>query len=229
MADFRTHMTVSTVLGVGYGVAATKAAGFPHDAGLLAAGLTAVGGMLPDIDSGPGRPARELSGLAAAVVPMLLLPRFEAAETSTEAVLVTMGGLYLLIRYGVPAVLKKVSVHRGMFHSVPAMLVAGLLVFTEYGSPNHGLRLLLAVGVMLGFLSHLVLDELYSVDLSGFVPKLNQFAGSAVKLFSASTAANAVCYGLLIALAATAYFDLRDEPRLDWGPLAKYLPATMAK
>jgi membrane-bound metal-dependent hydrolase YbcI (DUF457 family) len=227
MADFRTHMTVSTTLGVAYGVAATKFLGFPHDAGILAGGLTAVGGMLPDLDSGPGRPARELSGLAAAVIPMLLLPRFEAAETSTEAILVTMGSLYLLIRYGVPAILKRVSVHRGMFHSIPAMLIAGLLVYTEYGSPNHGLRLLLAVGVMLGFLSHLVLDEIYSVDLSGFVPKLNQFAGSAVKFFSASPVANGVCYGILISLIATAYWDYQDNPNIDWGPLAKWLaPAT---
>ena len=114
-----------------------------------------------------------------------------------------------------------------MFHSLPAMLIAGLLVYTEYGSPNHGLRLLLAVGVMVGFLSHLVLDEIYSVDLSGLVPRLNQFAGSAVKLFSDSVVANVVCYGLLAALAATAYWDYQENPKLDWGPLAKWLPRTM--
>jgi len=40
----------------------------------------------------------------------------------------------------------------------------------------------LAVGAMIGFLSHLVLDELCSVDLNGWCRRLNQFAGSAVKL-----------------------------------------------
>ena len=206
MADFRTHLSVSTALGVGYGAAAAQPVGFPPDAALLAAGLTAVGGMLPDLDSGPGRPIRELSGLAAAIIPLLLLPRFERAETGTEAVLVTMSGLYLLIRYGVPAVLKRVTVHRGMFHSVPAMLIAGLVVYLQYGGPVRT-KLLLGGGVMIGFLSHLLLDELYSVDFNGVRVRLNAYAGTAVKFVSPSVWATCVCYGLLGGLGFLAYED----------------------
>ena len=43
----------------------------------LAAGLCGVSGMLPDLDSGPGRPLRESTAFAAAVVPMMLLDRME--------------------------------------------------------------------------------------------------------------------------------------------------------
>ncbi|HET6572559.1 MAG TPA: metal-dependent hydrolase [Fimbriiglobus sp.] len=205
MAGFRTHITVSTLCGLGYGAAAVRPLGFPAETAFLAAGVTAVGGMLPDLDSDSGVPVRELSGLAAAVVPLLLMPRLGTGMTQ-EGVLATLVFLYLLIRYGLGFVLRRVSVHRGMFHSIPAMLIFGLLVYLEY----HGamrVRLLLAGGVMLGFLSHLVLDEIYAVDFNGVRLRLNQFAGSALKFASPSWVATCVCYGLLTGLGFLAYLD----------------------
>lgn len=58
---------------------------------------------------------------------------------------------------------------------------------------------------MLGFLSHLVLDEIYAVNFNGIIPRLNQFAGSAVKLYSKSLVGNLTCYGLLAALVWVLY------------------------
>jgi hypothetical protein len=99
-----------------------------------------------------------------------------------------------------------------MFHSLPAMLVAGLITFLAYHHPVMELRAYLAIGVMVGFLSHLVLDELCAVDFRGLTPKLNQFAGSAVKLTSESWLANFVCYGLLIGLGYAAYGQYKQTP-----------------
>ena len=206
MAGFRTHITVSTLCGLGYGAAAVRPLGFPAETAFLAAGVTAVGGMLPDLDSDSGVPVRELSSLAAAVIPLLLMPRLTSAGMSQEGVLAAVGFLYLLIRYGAGFLFRRVTVHRGMFHSSPAMLIFGLIVYLEY----HGAmrtRLLLAGGVMIGFLSHLVLDELYSVDFNGVRLRLNKFAGSALKLASPSWVATSVCYGLLAGLGVLAYLD----------------------
>jgi hypothetical protein len=61
-------------------------------------------------------------------------------------------------------------------------------------------RYLLAGGTMLGFLSHLVLDELCSVNLVGVKVRLNKFAGSALKLSSPSVTATLATYALLIGL-----------------------------
>lgn len=207
MAGFRTHITVSTLCGVAYGGAAVNPLGFTPETAFLAAGVTAVGGMLPDLDSDSGVPVRELSSLAAAVVPLLLMPRLMANGLSHEGVLATLAGLYLLIRYGASWVLNKVSVHRGMFHSIPAMLVSGLVVYLEYHSPDQRIRMLLAGGLMLGFLSHLVLDEIYSVDFNGVRLKLKSSAGSALKFVSPSWIATAVCYGLLGGLGFLAYLE----------------------
>jgi hypothetical protein len=60
---------------------------------------------------------------------------------------------------------------------------------------------------MLGFLSHLVLDEMYSVDFMGSRLRANKYAGSALKLFSKSWPATLTAYLLLGLLAWRARLD----------------------
>jgi len=62
--------------------------------------------------------------------------------------------------------------------------------------------------VMLGFLSHLVLDELCSVNFMGVTIKLNKYAGSALKFRSPSAAATGLTYLLLGGLLFLAWTDL---------------------
>jgi hypothetical protein len=208
MAGYRMHLTVSTALGAGYGAAGFVALGYGWGVSALAGGLTAVGGLLPDLDSDSGVPVREVFGLAAALVPFLLYRRLAAAgRFSTEEIIVILAALYLLIRYGLAALFKRLTVHRGMYHSIPAMLIAGLAVFLLDGSPQLAPRLYLAGGVMVGFLSHLVLDELYSVDFLGYGVRLNKYAGSALKLYSPSVGATLTTYALLGLLGYLAYLD----------------------
>jgi membrane-bound metal-dependent hydrolase YbcI (DUF457 family) len=207
MAGFRTHITVSGALGIVYGGAAAQPLGFGTEAAILAAGLTTVGGMLPDLDSDSGVPVREMFGLAAVVLPITMVPRLIHMGVSQEGILATLLFGYVIIRYGLAAVFKRFTVHRGMFHSLPAMLIAGLMVYLGYESPDRGLRLLFAGGVMTGFLSHLVLDEIYSVGFDGVKVKLKASAGSAVKFVSPSVIATATCYAILGGMLYLAYLD----------------------
>ncbi len=209
MAGFRMHIGVSTACGVAAGVAAVKLLGHPPETGFLVGVVTAVGGMLPDLDSDSGVPVREMSGLAAAVVPMLLYNRLRGMGLTHEGVLAALVGAYLLIRYGAATLFKYITVHRGMWHSIPAMLVSGLCVYLAYDTADaeQSTRYLLAVGVMIGFASHLILDEIYSVDFNGIRLKLKASAGSAFKFFSPSVFGTVVCYGLLGALGFLAYKD----------------------
>lgn len=215
MAGFRMHITVSGAVGVVYGGFAVQPLGFPTETGILAAGLTTVGGMLPDLDSDSGVPVREMFGLAAVVMPLLLIPRLVYLDVSREGILATMLFGYVLIRYVVANVFKRFNVHRGMYHSIPAMLIAGLIVYLGYHSPDRNLRILLGIGVMLGFLSHLILDEIYSVDLRGIRIKLKSSAGSALKFFSPSLYATTVCYAILGGLLYLAYQDYHNPPDPD--------------
>ncbi len=125
MAGFKTHITVSTSLGVAYGTTAALAYDVPWPACLLAGGLCSVSGMLPDLDSGPGVPLRESVAFAAAVVPMLMVDRLEQLGLAPESIVLVGGLIYLLIRFGAGKLLTRFTVHRGMFHSLPALAIVG--------------------------------------------------------------------------------------------------------
>jgi hypothetical protein len=216
MASYLGHLSLAAPLGAAYGIGAAYYLFPGADWGviLLGAGVTTLGGMIPDLDSDSGIPVREMFGLAAAAAPILLFRRFEMMGFTIEQTLVILAALYLLIRYGLASLFKQWTVHRGMFHSIPAMLIAGLLVFLVNHSPAIGVRLYLAGGMMLGFLSHLILDEIYAVDFMGLKIKFNKFAGSAVKLWSPSKPATAAAYTILVVLGVLAWLDFTGQPSL---------------
>jgi hypothetical protein len=210
MASYRGHLIFSSALGAAYGGAALWYWHFDWGPALLGAGLTTLGGLLPDLDSDSGVPVRELFGVAAAVVPILLYHRLRDAGLSVEQTLVILAGVYVLIRYGISALFKRFTVHRGMFHSIPALLISGLATYLLYHRPDVILRCYVAGGVMLGFLSHLVLDEIYSVDFMGDRLRLKKTAGSALKFASPSLRATAATYLVLLALCGLAWWDWRQ-------------------
>jgi hypothetical protein len=207
MAGYRQHLMTSSALGVGYGTAGLFVGGLGvWDQALLGAGVTALGGLLPDLDSDSGVPVRELFGIAAMVTPLLLYAHLANSGLPLEQILLLLAGSYVLIRYGISRLFKRYTVHRGIFHSIPALLIAGLGMFLVYPSSNAGLRLFLAGGVMIGFLSHLVLDEVYSVNFTGGKVTLNKYAGSALAFWSPSWSATTTAYVLLVMLTCLAWW-----------------------
>ena len=100
MANFQTHLTASTLLGIGYGGVAYGAYAVPLPSCILAAGLCSVSGMLPDIDSGPGRPLREITTFMAAVVPTMLFGRLLGLGLSHESIILIGAAIYVAIRFG---------------------------------------------------------------------------------------------------------------------------------
>lgn len=211
MADYRTHITTSGILGAGYGVAATFGAGFTPVQGALAGVLTGIAGMLPDLDSDSGRPVREVFSLVAAVSPLLLYNRLEAWGGGREPAILLAVLVYVAIRYGAALLLQLLSVHRGMFHSVPALVIASAATFLAYLGDSNRIRGLMALGVALGFLSHLVLDEFYSVRWNGALLQLKPSAGSAVKFLGKSWPANIFAWGVALTLGYAAVIDAGTE------------------
>ena len=75
MASYRGHLTFSTALGAAYGALACWHFGMDWPTAALGGALTAVSGLLPDLDSDSGVPVRELFNLAGTLAPLLLLLR----------------------------------------------------------------------------------------------------------------------------------------------------------
>lgn len=185
MAGFKTHVTFSSVIGVGYAAGGYAMYDMPWPSCLIAGGLCSVAGMLPDLDSGSGRPIRESMGFAAAVVPVMLIQRFQAMQISYELMILAAIGLYLLIRFGGAWALSKYTVHRGMFHSIPAAILAGLVAFLLTGCNNIDLdvRIFKAGGLFAGYMSHLLLDEIWSIEWHHGLMRTKKSFGTALKLW----------------------------------------------
>ncbi|MEZ6067948.1 MAG: metal-dependent hydrolase [Planctomycetaceae bacterium] len=229
MANYREHVTVSSMLGLGYGLGAVVSFGFTPVQGMLAACLTGVAGMLPDLDSASGRPVREMFGLVGAVAPLLIVHRvlqWLDLPGDSETVILMVVVLYLLIKYGGALLVRTVSVHRGMFHSIPAMVIAAELVFLGYPSQVNRVRLMMAGAVAIGFLSHLLLDELYSVKVKDARVQLKRSSGTAIKLTGEGFGANVISYSLLAMLT---YLTMYEAGWLDQSRLPSGQPRPMVE
>jgi membrane-bound metal-dependent hydrolase YbcI (DUF457 family) len=216
MAGFRTHITTSGFLGVAYGGVAYAFFDMPLPTCVLAGGLCGVSGMLPDVDSHTGIPVRESMGFAAAVVPMLMIERFQSMGLSHESMVLAGALVYVLIRFGFTRFLKHYTVHRGMFHSLPAALIMGELAFLICQCHDINVRYYKAGAVILGYMSHLLLDELYSIEWYRGRMRLKKSFGTAVKLWGRSTWANLSTY---VKLALLTFVVLNDSVWMEnFGP-----------
>ncbi len=198
MASFRGHLATAAGLGAVYGGVAYWRLGTGLGMSAIAAGLTTVGGLLPDLDSDSSVPHRTLFRLAAIGAVFLTLQHLLTMYYSIFEGAMILAGTYLAVRYVVATVFRFLTVHRGMFHSIPAMLIVGLGLYLLYGHYPLRDRLFVAGAGMLGFLSHLLLDEFCAVDFQG--ARLKKPFGSAMKLYSPSWSATTFCYFLLITL-----------------------------
>lgn len=222
MAGYREHISVSAMLGIAYGAGVSLLGPLNFVQGALAGWLTALGGLIPDLDSPTSRPVRELFGLVAALAPLLLagkLLKWLDIPAGPESVMLTIVVMYLAIRYGGSDMIKKLAKHRGMFHSLPAMLIAAQLVFLTYPSDLERTRLLMAAGVALGVLSHLVLDEIYSVEVKSGRLRLKNSSGTALKWSGPAFVPNVTTYCILmllsyVTLAQTGWLAV-DPPNAD--------------
>ncbi|QEG24424.1 metal-dependent hydrolase [Mariniblastus fucicola] len=203
MADFKTHITASTILGIGYGGVAHLKFDVPLGHCMIAGALCSVAGMLPDLDSKSGIPQREMLCFVSVLVPMLMMFRFQELGFTAEQMVFVAGVSYVVIRFGLGELFKRFTKHRGMWHSIPAAAVAAMATYLVCFSPETGIRLFKAWSVFLGFILHLLLDELYSVDMMG--RRLKKSWGTALKFFGKDSFANISTYtkvGLLALLIA---------------------------
>lgn len=207
MADFKTHITTSSLLGVAYGAAGYLYYDVPAAHCLVAGTICSVAGMLPDLDSNSSIPQREMLCFVSVIVPMLMIPRFQALGLDAEQMVFMAGVMYVFIRFGIGGIFRKYTKHRGMWHSIPAAIIAGMATFLVCLSSDFEIRLFKSWATVLGFVSHLVLDEIYAVDWQGRRIRVKKSFGTALKFVSSSRWANLATYGKLALLTALIFSD----------------------
>lgn len=207
MAGFHTHITVSTAVGAAYAFVGVNVLHLPLSTCAIGGGLCSIAGIMPDLDSDNAIPARETLSFLAAVAPMLLFYRFHYEGLATENILLFGAPLYLLIRFGFGQMLR-VSVHRGMFHSLPAAAIAGLIAYCLCDTGVSTGRTFKAFGAVIGYLVHLILDEIWAIEFSGAHIRLKKSFGTAMKFLGNSPQANSGTYALL---AGMSFFAANDQ------------------
>lgn len=184
MADFKVHL---------YGAAATSglAALSVYSLGWTAPRATQflfligiAGGLLPDIDCPKSTPIRGFFTLLGVALAFAMTFSFVGRFPLTGLALIWVL-IFVTVRYGIFVLFARYTVHRGIWHSGLAALAVGL-ASTHLAHHALGLTVweswLAGLFMVLGYLTHLCLDEIASVDLQG--RRIRRSLGSALKPFS---------------------------------------------
>ncbi|MDD2722594.1 MAG: metal-dependent hydrolase [Methylovulum sp.] len=182
MANFKTHVSVAALASLAAAGVAVKMQLISYDQTLWLVFLGMVGGLLPDIDAGNSRPVRLLFNvlalLAVSATAELLQHRHDSYWVLSGAAVA-----YVTVRYGLFALFNHFTEHRGVFHSLLAAVFFALLAscisyyFLHWTVMQAWLN---GLFIAFGFIVHLLLDELYSVDLKN--KRMKKSFGTALKL-----------------------------------------------
>ncbi|SFD73618.1 metal-dependent hydrolase [Pseudoalteromonas denitrificans] len=180
MANFATHLKASILTSAALSsvILNTHIATAPQSITLFLIG--ALSGLLPDLDADNSTSIDwlfSILGLVLCASFSLLVP-----QSSLVAVWFFTLVIYFSTHYMIKPVFEKLTVHRGSFHSLFAIIMFSLIGVTLSLLLSQSLNVSLLVGVFitLGALTHLLLDELYSVDLENNT--LKSSFGTAMKL-----------------------------------------------
>jgi hypothetical protein len=196
MADFRTHLavasTVSGVIAIGGMVAGVAT---PKEVVLFFCAGT-IGGVLPDIDSDHTIPVQILFSFLS--VALAFMSVFSKADTYSVVELSCLWILvHLFVRHVLYRIFAKFTVHRGIFHSQLAaiffMCLSAAVAYHMFGVDTVG-AWLIGCFVALGYMIHLLLDEIYSVDITG--ARIKKSFGTALKFASVEEFKTSVALGI---------------------------------
>lgn len=204
MANFNTHLSVAAVAS---GLISTLClqVGFvdSQDAMLLIL-MGTIGGILPDIDLQYSHPSRIIFSILGIIFAFIWVLSAENSRSISE--LWTVGiVIYCGIRYGLWKIFNLYTKHRGAIHSIAAaalsMLITTVISFHVYDK-NDFTAWLIGFVVFIGFIIHLLLDELYSVDFMN--RRIKRSFGTALKLVDTRYAYTSsliiiLCIGLFFA------------------------------
>jgi len=213
MANFNTHFVVASgASAIVSGTLLSMEVIEPTQA-IMAFVIGTFGGLMPDIDSDNSKAI----GIGFTVVSLLitiLLVFVKSSSYSIIEMLIMGGAVFSLIRFGFIGIFRKISRHRGMFHSIPVALIWGvsttILMHLFFGL-DELVSWIYGFMMSFGYIVHLLLDEIYSVDLGN--RRLKKSAGTALKFYKLKTSKDKI-QNLLIYIALIFLFLIAPDTSL---------------
>jgi len=200
MASFEYHVNVA-VIATGVLITPVYSSGLIDvNQSLIILGLGLVGGILPDLDSDNSKPIQIIFKMLSIFLPLLVL-----ISINKEFPVLHLIGIWivstLVLQLLFFQLFLKLTSHRGIFHSIPmGIFLAQIVILLFYRVLDQNLTFSTIAGsfLFIGFIVHLLLDELVSVNALGF--KMKKSFGSALKLYDKNNISGTVVLYALIAV-----------------------------
>lgn len=181
MANFNTHFTVAAIASATVSATLLSMEVVTPEQAVIAFGIGTLGGLLPDVDSAHSTSIRVGFNVLALLMTIMII--FVKSGTYSLVEMVLVASLtFVLIRYAFLELFRKMSKHRGMFHTIPVAIIWGIVVASLaqwFFDLNSLVSWVYGFMVTWGYLVHLILDETYSVDLGN--RRMKRSSGTAFK------------------------------------------------
>ena len=181
MANFNTHFTVAAGASAVVSATLLSMEVVTPEQAVIAFALGTLGGLLPDVDSAHSTSIKVGFNVLSLLMTIMLIFVKSASYSLVEMAIVA-SLVFVVIRYAFLEFFRKISKHRGMFHSVPVALVWGIVVASMcqwFFDLNSLVSWVYGFMITWGYLVHLILDETYSVDLGN--RRMKRSSGTAFK------------------------------------------------
>ncbi|OUD13909.1 metal-dependent hydrolase [Thioflexithrix psekupsensis] len=183
MANFQAHLSAAAALsGLASMTCLSMELVSPNEVFFLW-GVGVIGGILPDVDSNHSTSLQLIFTLLATIIAFAASVHHIHYFSIVELWII-WGIVYALVRYVVIIFIKKLTLHRGTFHSLGMALLFGFII-TVFSfrllNANAVFAWLLGLFAAFGFTIHLLLDEANSIELKDKI-RVKRSLGTAIKL-----------------------------------------------
>ena len=186
MANFNVHFSASTIFS-GSLIIPLMFTELTIPNIIITFGLGVLGGLLPDIDSDNSKSISIIFTLFAILITILFLYK-QYCNYSLEELLFFTFIIFSTIRFVIINIFRKFSKHRGMFHSIPSAILSGMLLTTSvnlFFQVEPFISWVYGIILTSTYILHLILDEMYSVDLRNI--HIKKSFGTALKFYQKKT------------------------------------------
>ena len=168
MANYKGHRNAGVVVGI---LAAALAYWQFHLDPIEAAAvlvISAVCAILPDLDHPEAKPGSVLKMVVVYMIPItvyMYLPKSVVQKFEITHWIVLFAFSHVILGSIILWLIDMVADHRGLFHSTPAALLCGVACYLSFSYLPFDKRLVFGGAACLGYFTHLIQDEICSLDM----------------------------------------------------------------
>lgn len=183
MANFTTHLTVGTLTSSFLASIATSSALVPSDQIVPVTLAGIIGSIFPDVDVKDSRISQAIFMTLGFLISFCVLIAF-AKSVSIMELWVFWTSTLVSVRFGGQTIFSSFTKHRGIWHSILAALfisLSGAVFFSYVLRTTDEVAWTGALFLFLGYMVHLLLDEMCSVDY--LEAQIKRSFGTALKFY----------------------------------------------